>query len=108
MIFKIRKGEKRMRNKGTELVKRSKKEVTALAAGLLGVGAVGGVSLAGMIGVSTSVATKIINIIDTASNIALIISLIAVIVGAGVVTTGLVAAAKKNIAKFGKKYAITW
>ncbi len=38
----------------------------------------------------------------------MIISLVAVIVGAGAVSTALVATAKKMIKKYGKKYATMW
>ena len=66
------------------------------------------VGLATMLGVSAGVANQIINIIDTASTVATIISLISVIVGTGVVTTALVATAKRMIKKYGKKYATMW
>lgn len=65
-------------------------------------------NLAANLGISTAVATKIINIIDTYSNIATIVSLIGVILGYGVVSTALVATAKKLISKYGKGYAATW
>lgn len=64
--------------------------------------------LASMLGISAAAATKVINIIDTASTVTMIISLISVIVGAGAVSTALVAVAKKMIKKYGKKYAAMW
>ncbi|MEM8535479.1 MAG: uberolysin/carnocyclin family circular bacteriocin [Chloroflexota bacterium] len=65
-------------------------------------------NLAANLGITTAAATRAIQIIDTASNIALIVSLLAVIFGAGVITTGLVITAKYVIRRFGKKYAIAW
>lgn len=64
--------------------------------------------LASMLGITTAVATKVINIIDTASTVVMIISLVGVIVGAGGISAALVATAKKMIKKYGKKYAIMW
>lgn len=64
--------------------------------------------LAGNLGISTAVATKIITIIDSFSSIATIISLIGIILGYGVFSTALVITAKKIISKYGKKYAILW
>lgn len=71
----------------------------------LGVASIG---LASMLGISSAAAIKVINIIDTVSSVATILSLIATIVGAGVVSTAIVATAKKMIAKYGKKYAAAW
>ncbi|MEH7514995.1 uberolysin/carnocyclin family circular bacteriocin [Gottfriedia acidiceleris] len=64
--------------------------------------------LAGNLGISTKVASKVINIIDTFSTITTIISLIGVIVGYGVISTAIVISAKKIISKYGKAYATTW
>ena len=75
---------------------------------VLCVGCFSGMGLSSMLGISTAVATKIINIIDTVSTVTMIISLVAVIVGAGAVSTALVATAKKMIKKYGKKYATMW
>jgi len=64
--------------------------------------------LAANLGVSTGVASKVITIIDTFSTITTIISLVAIIVGYGVISTAFVITAKKIISKYGKGYATTW
>ncbi|PFH90595.1 uberolysin/carnocyclin family circular bacteriocin [Bacillus sp. AFS088145] len=64
--------------------------------------------LAANLGISTTVAGKVITIIDTFSTITTIISLVAIIVGYGVISTALVITAKKIISKYGKGYATTW
>lgn len=88
---------------------KKKMSIIALSAVLvLCVGCFSGIGLASMLGISTVAATKIINIIDTVSSVAMIISLVAVIVGAGAISTALVATAKKMIKKYGKKYATMW
>ncbi|NHC21536.1 uberolysin/carnocyclin family circular bacteriocin, partial [Bacillus sp. MM2020_4] len=60
------------------------------------------------LGISTTVAGKVITVIDTFSTITTIISLVAIIVGYGVISTALVITAKKIISKYGKGYATTW
>ncbi len=82
--------------------------ITVMAVSAICIFCFSGMGLASMLGITTAAATKVINIIDTFSTIALIISLIGVIVGAGAVSTALVATAKKMIKKYGKKYAIMW
>jgi circularin A/uberolysin family circular bacteriocin len=67
-----------------------------------------GVNLATMLGITTKAASKIINVIDAVSTVAMIISLVTAIVGAGVVTEVIVATAKKMVKKYGKKYAAAW
>lgn len=90
-------------------MKKGKKLLVVLSLlSVIMIGCFAGTGLASMLGVSTVVATRIINIIDTASTVAMIISLISVIVGAGVVSTALVATAKKMISKYGKKFAAMW
>ncbi|WP_286162571.1 uberolysin/carnocyclin family circular bacteriocin [Bacillus sp. AFS029533] len=64
--------------------------------------------LAANLGISTTVAGKVITIINTFSTITTIISLVAIIVGYGVISTALVISAKKIISKYGKGYATTW
>ncbi|MGG2028763.1 uberolysin/carnocyclin family circular bacteriocin [Gottfriedia sp. S16(2024)] len=64
--------------------------------------------LAANLGISTTVAGKVITVIDTFSTITTIISLVAIIVGYGVISTALVITAKKIISKYGKGYATTW
>lgn len=66
------------------------------------------IGLASMLGVSTTAANKVINIIDAGSTIATIISIATSVVGAGLITAGIVATAKKMIKKYGKKYAAAW
>jgi circularin A/uberolysin family circular bacteriocin len=73
-----------------------------------GSGAFGLVQLAANLGISTYAAKQIIDIILTLSDIALILSLIAAIVGAGVVTAGIVSLAKRLALRYGKQYAIAW
>lgn len=68
----------------------------------LGIASVG---LASMLGISSAAAMKVIN---TASTVATIISLIGVVAGAGVVSTAIVATAKSLIKKYGTKYAAAW
>ena len=60
------------------------------------------------LGVSTVVATKIVNIINTGSTILTIVSLLGVLTGAGAISYGFVVAAKAMIKKVGKKLAIAW
>lgn len=64
--------------------------------------------LASMLGISSVAAGKVITIIDSVSTVALIISLVATIIGAGAISTAIVATAKKMISKYGKKYATMW
>lgn len=60
------------------------------------------------LGITTSAATRIVNIIDTGSTILTIISLIGVVAGVGVLSYGFVVAAKAMIKKVGKTLAIAW
>ena len=82
--------------------------ITLMAVSAICVFCFSGMGLASMLGVSTLVASKIIDVIDTVSTIAMIISLIGAIVGAGAVSAALVATAKKMIKKYGKKFATMW
>lgn len=82
--------------------------ITLMAVSAICVFCFSGMGLASMLGISTVAATKIINIIDTFSTVAMIISLIGAIVGAGAVSAALVATAKKMIKKYGKKFATMW
>ncbi|EOS26936.1 circularin A/uberolysin family circular bacteriocin [Lachnospiraceae bacterium 3-1] len=66
------------------------------------------VGLASMLPISSAAAMKVIDIIDAGSTIATIVSLVAAVVGAGVVSTGIIATAKALIKKYGKKYAAAW
>lgn len=77
---------------------------------LLALSAIGIISpsLASMLGISSYAAKKCIDIISTVSDIATIISLCAAVIGAGLVTTAIVAVAKKMIVKYGKTYATAW
>lgn len=61
--------------------------------------------LASMLGISSAAATKVINIINTASTVATIIALLGTVAGAGVISAGIVAAAKAMIKKYGAAYA---
>lgn len=93
---------------GMTLNKKKMSILVSSALMVLCVACFSGMGLASMLGISTAVAGKIITIIDTVSTITMIISLISVIVGAGVVSTVLVATAKKMIKRYGKKYAKMW
>lgn len=64
--------------------------------------------LASTLGISTAAAKKAIDIIDAASTIASIISLIGIVTGAGAISYAIVATAKTMIKKYGKKYAAAW
>ncbi len=64
--------------------------------------------LTSMLGISACAAKKLIDIIDTFTTVAMIISLVSAIIGAGAISAALVAAAKKMIKKYGKKYATMW
>lgn len=77
------------------------------AMAIIGLG-VTSVNLSGMLGLTTATATVIMTVIDTYSTIATIVSILAVFVGAGIVSTGLVIMTKKTIAAYGKAYAIAW
>jgi circularin A/uberolysin family circular bacteriocin len=109
------------------LVKSNKKVIVLLGLGLvsasllymflltgtnLGVTPVQGFSgnaeLASTLGISTAAAKKAIDIIDAASTIASIISLIGIVTGAGAISYAIVATAKTMIKKYGKKYAAAW
>ncbi|MCO7128204.1 uberolysin/carnocyclin family circular bacteriocin [Sporolactobacillus shoreicorticis] len=65
-------------------------------------------NLAGTLGISAARAKTVINIIDGASSIYAVITIIAAIVGGGAASVGLLLTAKALIKKFGKKYAIAW
>lgn len=60
------------------------------------------------LGISSYAAKKIIDIINTGSSIATIVSIIAAVVGGGLITAGIVATAKALIKKYGVKYATAW
>lgn len=64
--------------------------------------------LAANLGISTTAANYIISIIDTYSTISTIVSILAVVIGYGIVSTGIVIIAKQLIVKFGKGYAAAW
>lgn len=64
--------------------------------------------LASTLGISSAAATKAINIIDAASTVVSIISLIGIVTGAGAISYAIVATAKTMIKKYGKKYAAAW
>ncbi|AEX84979.1 circular bacteriocin, circularin A/uberolysin family [Marinitoga piezophila KA3] len=66
------------------------------------------INLASMLGISKHAAEKVIDIIDTFSTVTTIISIITAVIGAGAITAGLVAVAKKMIKKYGKRYATMW
>ncbi|RCF64298.1 uberolysin/carnocyclin family circular bacteriocin, partial [Enterococcus faecium] len=51
---------------------------------------------------------KVIDIINTGSTVATIISIVAAVVGGGLITAGIVATAKSLIKKYGAKYAAAW
>ncbi|MED4313538.1 uberolysin/carnocyclin family circular bacteriocin [Heyndrickxia coagulans] len=68
----------------------------------------GNAYLASNLGISTAAAKKAIDIIDTASTIASIISLIGVVTGAGAISYAVVATAKRLAKKYSKKYAAAW
>jgi len=60
------------------------------------------------LGISAYAAQKAIDIIVTFSDIALILSLLASVFGAGIFTAGLVAVAKRLALRYGKEYAVAW
>ncbi|WP_273887267.1 uberolysin/carnocyclin family circular bacteriocin [Rubrobacter naiadicus] len=64
--------------------------------------------LATNLGISYYAAKKAIDIIVTFSNIALILSLLASVVGAGIFTAGIVAIAKRLALRYGERYAAAW
>lgn len=64
--------------------------------------------LASMLGISSAAAMKVINIINAASTVATIASLVGTVVGAGLISAGIVAAAKAMIKKYGASYAAAW
>lgn len=64
--------------------------------------------LASTLGISTYAAKQAIDIIDAASTLVSIISLLAVVTGAGAISYAIVATAKSMIKKYGKKYAAAW
>jgi circularin A/uberolysin family circular bacteriocin len=67
-----------------------------------------GAMLATNLGVSKAVADKVMNVIDTYGDVALIISLIGLIVGVGGITAVAVATARKLAAKYGRASAVAW
>ena len=60
------------------------------------------------LGISSYAAKKVIDIINTGSAVATIISIVAAVVGGGLITAGIVATAKSLIKKYGAKYAAAW
>ncbi|EHM34803.1 Hypothetical protein EfmE4453_2321, partial [Enterococcus faecium E4453] len=64
--------------------------------------------LSANIGISSYAAKKVIDIINTGSTVATIISIVAAVVGGGLITAGIVATAKSLIKKYGAKYAAAW
>ncbi len=64
--------------------------------------------LSANIGISSYAAKKVIDIINTGSTVATIISIVAAVVGGGLITAGIVATAKSLIKKYGTKYAAAW
>lgn len=86
----------------------SKKMTVTLSMMLMAALTITTVGLASMLPISSAAAMKVIDIIDAGSTIATIVSLVAAVVGAGVVSTGIIATAKALIKKYGKKYAAAW
>ncbi|MDR0614882.1 MAG: uberolysin/carnocyclin family circular bacteriocin [Lactobacillales bacterium] len=64
--------------------------------------------LAANLGIAESAALKAIDIIDAADNVMTILSLIAIVTGAGAISGGMVLAAKKLAKKVGKRAAAAW
>ncbi|HBL1326856.1 TPA: uberolysin/carnocyclin family circular bacteriocin [Enterococcus faecium] len=64
--------------------------------------------LSANIGISSYAAKKVIDIINTGSTVATIISIVAAVVGGGLITAGIVTTAKSLIKKYGAKYAAAW
>jgi circularin A/uberolysin family circular bacteriocin len=64
--------------------------------------------LAANLGITEGAALKAIDIIDTADNVMTILSLIAIVTGAGAISGGIVLAAKKLAKKVGKRAAAAW
>lgn len=60
------------------------------------------------LGITTTAAKRIFNIIDTGSSILTIISLIGVVAGVGLLSYGFITAAKAMAKKVGRNLAITW
>lgn len=69
---------------------------------------VGAPMLTANLGISSYAAKKVIDIINTGSAVATIISIVAAVVGGGLITAGIVATAKSLIKKYGVKYAASW
>ncbi|MGX9290931.1 uberolysin/carnocyclin family circular bacteriocin [Bacillus sp. A015] len=71
-------------------------------------GVSGTAELTSTLGISTVAAKKAIDIIDSASTVLSIISLLGVVTGAGAIGYGIIVAAKAMSKKYGKKYAAFW
>ena len=107
--FTVHSKEKPTKKQIKERITIMKRKVTViLSMMIVAMLAMSTVGLASMLPISAAAAKKVIDIIDAGSTIATIVSLVAAVVGAGVVSTGIIATAKALIKKYGKRYAAAW